>query len=588
MIRLVGVLACSALCALILAPLQHASAFVFLRTSGGNVRHWELVNPDPNVHINVVNRSTRAIRYFLASDGYSTTNTAAELNALRASFDQWQLVPGTHLRFEDAGTVAPGIDVNTDDNTNVLFFAKTSTIVNGGLADISGRLGTAFTSFFADGAMAEGDIVFNGVENQWFTDFTSTNRTQSFIEGTALHEIGHFLGLAHSPVGGASMLWIGDKGVDTQAGLSADEIAAARSLYPTAAQIASLAALKGLVTKGGSPVLGAAVILESSGNVVAGTVSRATGAYALSAVPPGNYQVRVVPLDPNFSSGILVRGPDISSEFNGADTSFLPAANTAVTLTPGVTNTLDLSVQNGAPAFRIGYIRQPTLNAVAFSWSPYPASLRPGTTNVTLGVASVDLPTSGATLTITGDGLAVDPPTFNPNAFGTGLNFISVRLTVAPNATPGLRTITIQQGANIAHANGYLEILPPNPDYDFDGLADTFQRQYFARFTLPQADPLADPDADTFINSSEHRAGTNPTNNLSFLKIDTVATSPSGATVTWRSVAGKRYQLYFKPLLTAPGWTMVGSPVTASGPTALQLDPANVSGTRFYRVEVLP
>ena len=42
--------------------------------------------PDPSVDTNVVNPNTKAIRYFLASDAYSTTNTAAELNALRASF----------------------------------------------------------------------------------------------------------------------------------------------------------------------------------------------------------------------------------------------------------------------------------------------------------------------------------------------------------------------------------------------------------------------------------------------------------------------------------------------------------------------
>lgn len=575
-------------CTLLLLWIPGSPAFVFSRVQNGNPRHWELVNPSPNVHTNVVNRSTKSVRYFLASDAYSTTNTAAELNALRASFDQWQLVSGTHLRFEDAGLVVPGVDVNTGDNQNVLFFAKSTTIVNGGTSDISGRLGVTFTSFFSDGTFAEGDIVFNGVENQWFTDFNSTNRTQNFIEGTALHEIGHFIGLAHSPIGGASMLWIGDKGVDTQAGLSADEIAAVRAAYPIAAQIASLGALKGTITKGGAPVLGAAIVLESAGNIVAGTVSRSTGAYELSAVAPGNYQVRVIPLDPNFSSGILVRGPDISSEFNAADTAFLPTTNTSVTLTAGATNTMDFAVQNASPAFRIGYIRAPTANAGAFSWSPYPASLKPGAANMTLGVASSSLPTSGATLTISGDGLTVGTPTFNPNAFGTGLNFISVLVSVASNATPGLRTITVQQAVNVAHANGYLEILPQNPDYDFDGLADSFQRQYFARFTLPEADPNADPDGDTFINSSEYRAGTNPTNSASFLKVETVTTSISGATVVWRSVSGKRYQLYYKPLLTAATWTAVGGIVTATATTAQQLDPAGVSGMRFYRVEVLP
>src|SRR6185436_14543410 len=107
-----------------------AWSFVFSRTQpiDGNIRKWDLVGLNPGINTNIVNRTTRAVRYFLASDAYSSTNTAAELNALRASFDQWQLISGTVLRFEDAGLVAAGATVNTSDNTNVVFFAKTNTL----------------------------------------------------------------------------------------------------------------------------------------------------------------------------------------------------------------------------------------------------------------------------------------------------------------------------------------------------------------------------------------------------------------------------------------------------------------------------
>ena len=113
----------------------------------GNPLRWQLINLNLSVHTNVVNRNTRAIRYFLASDAWSATNTAAELNALRASFAQWQSVSGTVLKFEEAGLLAPPVDVNRNDNTNILFWVKSITVVNGGLDDISGRLGVTFTSF---------------------------------------------------------------------------------------------------------------------------------------------------------------------------------------------------------------------------------------------------------------------------------------------------------------------------------------------------------------------------------------------------------------------------------------------------------
>src|SRR5205814_2606430 len=135
------------------------------------------------ISTNVVNPVTKAVRFFLAADAYSTTNTTAELNAVRASFAQWQSIPGTFLKFEDAGLVAPGVDVNTGDNRNVVFWAKNNTIVNGGTDNISGALGVTYNSYFPDdNAQAEADIVFNGVEYTWSTDFNSTDTSKQFIE----------------------------------------------------------------------------------------------------------------------------------------------------------------------------------------------------------------------------------------------------------------------------------------------------------------------------------------------------------------------------------------------------------------------
>jgi hypothetical protein len=577
--------------AFLLLALGISAALAFVQDRYlGNPLRWQLINLNLSVHTNVVNRNTRAVRYFLASDGWSTTNTAAELNALRASFAQWQAVSGTVLKFEEGGVLTPPVDVNRNDNTNILFWAKSSTVVNGGLDDISGRLGVTFTSFFADGSLAGADIAFNGVEYGWFTDFSDTNSELQFVEGTGLHEIGHFIGLTHSPVGSASMLWVGFQGIDNQVGLSSDDIAGARFVYMATNQVNARATLKGQVTKSGVGVLGAAVFLEesSSTNMIAGTVSRSGGNYEMNAVPPGNYQVRVSPLDSTSASYGLVSGPDISSEFNSADPNFLPSAPTFVTLSAGVTNTLNLTVANSAPAFRITHIRFPTANPGAYSWASLPTTLRPGQNNITIGVASPNLPTSGATFAISGNGITMGAPSFFPNAFGTGLNFISAVVSVATNATPGMRTFTVTQAGNVAHANGFVEILPSVPDYNFDGLDDRFQRKWFPLFTVTNAAPAADPDNDGFPNSSENVAGTNPTNAASILKIDSIKQDITGARVTWGSVPGKTYQLLFRSPVTNPSWTPVGTPALASTSTTNKLDPNGTSTNRFYRVQVLP
>src|SRR5262249_34368711 len=182
-----------------------------------------------------------------------------------------------------------------------------------------------------DNTVAQGDIVFNAAENQWFANFFDTNSTRVFVEAVALHEIGHFIGLNHSPVIGATMLFRGGPGVNQQTGLSSDEIAGARHLYPVAP--ANHAAAKGTVTKSGNPVFGAAVFAQNSAsNVVAGTVTEANGTYLLSAMPPGSYQLRVAPLDDAGASSFLCRGRDINASYSGADTGFVPTTNIPITL----------------------------------------------------------------------------------------------------------------------------------------------------------------------------------------------------------------------------------------------------------------
>src|SRR5207247_4085307 len=122
---------------------------------------------------------------------------------------------------------------------------------------------------------------------------------------------------------------------------------------------------------------------------------------------------------------------------------------------------------------------------------------------------SVNLPTNGATLAITGDGLTLGPASF---ATLSGLNFISVSISVASNATPGLRSFIVQRGADLAYANGFLEVEDNIPDFNFDGLDDRFQRTHSPLWTAPDAGPGADPDGDGFNNQAGCVDGSGRTN----------------------------------------------------------------------------
>lgn len=565
-----------------------AHAFVTAVNSSGNTRRWNLLTPQSGVSTNVVNTNTHAIRFFLANDGYSTTNTVAELNSVRAALAQWQAVSNTYIKFEEGGLVGTQTTISTSDNTNTIFWAKTTTSVGGG-NDISGALGVTFITFgTTDNIIKQGDIVFNGVQYNWFTDYFSGNTTDTFVEGVALHEIGHLLGLQHSPLGAATMLWVTDSGVSVQAGLHADDISGARHLYPTAAT--NYGGIKGTVTKSGSPVLGAAVFARngSNSNNVAGTVTDASGNYLISALPPGNYQLRVAPLDSIAQGSSLVRGQDINSTFSAADTAFLPTTNVSVTVTANVTNTTNFAVTTGTPAFYIGYIRVPTTSSGSYSINSLPVALRAGLSNRFIGVYSENLPTSGITFTVTGDGLTLGTPTASTVFSGSGLSGLAMSISISSNATPGARDFIVTQGSDVAYASGFFEVQGTNTDYNFDAFEDTFQRTYFPLFTATNAGPNADPDGDGMNNYAESIAGTAPTNSASVLKMLSVARTNNTATVRWLSVNGKRYQMLYSTNLNSGSWSNLGSIVTAAGTNASFADTTATNGFRSYRVQVLP
>ena len=578
---------------LALAPLcaRDARAFVVTLNDSGQPLRWNFTSSDPSlVDTNIVNPKTKAVRLYFAADAYSTTNTAAELNALRASFGQWQSISGTVIKFEEGGLMGPGADVNVMDNTNVIFWAKTSTLVNGGLDNISGALAVTFKSWY-DGTLllAEADMAINGVDSQWFTDFNDTANPNYFIEATVCHEIGHFLGLLHSPVGGATMLYHGGSGISVQAGLSSDEIAAARYLYPQPGLLSTLGQVQGKVTMNGAGILGAAVYAEDpTGAIVSGTVTQTNGQYALPALPPGSYRVRVTPLDPFSNISTLLQGLNISPDYETAEGGFIPSTNHSVTLAPGASVTWNVAVTKGTPAFRITRIRPPSTDPNHFVLTQLPGDIALGAANLIIGVYSPSFPATGATLTVSGDGLTVGPTVFNGNPFpGSGYTLLSASISVASNATPGLRSLVVTQGTNIAYANGFLKIRTAFPDYNFDGLDDRFQRQYFSVFTSAAAAPGAYPDGDGFNNAQEFLAGSDPTDPKSVLKLESVTLNSSGSTIAWLSGTGKRYQVMSRDDIAKSPWR-TNAIVTGTGALTQYTDASATNNFRLYRVQAIP
>ena len=539
------------------------------------------------------NPTTLAIRYRLAVEGAGHGNSSNELNNVRAAFAQWAAIPGTKIHFEEAGYVTNATKFDPYDGQTQLIwlpFGQTHSggSVYGNIFFPAGAYAFTFLGGWDNGLITEADIVFN--QNTFYqTDFLSTDQSGPFMESVALHEIGHLLGLNHAVLGGATMFWQQPPKVSAIAGLSSDEIAGARTLYGTAASNVLFGLITGHVTVGGVAVLGAVVVAEdANGNISESGLSGSDGAFDLPSLPPGTYNLRVTPLDVKTSATqssdtYLVSGYDIdvtgNQSYAKANTSFLPTI-VPVSVTAGNVTTREIAVVSGDEPFRITEIRS-TLIRDGRSSGDICVQIAQGQTNAWVGVFVPALPTTNAILQVTGTGLTVGPTRVVSPAL-RGMTLVEAPVNVASNAVPGLRSIAVQANGFTTWANGFVEVLPPFPDFNFDGLDDVFQRKYFSPFTRAEAAPTADPDGDGLINSREYAQGTDPTDPRQ--RILSIVLNGSGTTIVWRSGPGHRYQVWSRDNIASAAWLKLGPPVTASGETMTFLDSRPSTTIRFYQV----
>ena len=236
--------------------------------------------------------------------GANVTGSRSQAEVFEASFASWQAVSTATVSFVRGNDTDASRRVGADNINLVTTNGSPGDVPPGVLALTYGSVydGPGFdptlsrTIDFA-GQIAEADIVFSATVP--FSTDVNANPGKIDLQAVMTHEVGHLLGLDHSPVLSASMFWSVASGIIYPRNLSTDDMAAISVLYP-AGSFSSKGKISGFVRAAGTgaPVYGAVVVaVNSSGNPVASSVTNPNGEYTIEGLDAGSYTVYAEPLD---------------------------------------------------------------------------------------------------------------------------------------------------------------------------------------------------------------------------------------------------------------------------------------------------
>jgi len=120
-----------------------------------------------------------------------------------------------------------------------------------------------------------------------------------------------------------------------------------------------------------------------------------------------------------------------------------------------------------------------------------------------------------------------------------------------------------------------------------DGIADSWWASY--GITGPARVAANDTDGDGFTNAQENALGTSPVDASSTFKVGNIERSGNILSISWPSIAGKKYQVQKRASLSSGAWENSGAQVTAAGTSSsANVDVSDSPNASFVRVILVP
>lgn len=184
-------------------------------------------------------------------------------------------------------------------STGVIAFAQiaTETAGSGASPPFTYRCGANTFTSDLPAVLIDADMVFNPTEQFSTSSPPLANRFD--VQSIASHEFGHMLGLDHSGIGHTMLFPFGNTRATGQPrNLAVDDVLGLAFLYPASNFNNLTGIISGQITLNNSGIFASHVVAvdRNTGAAVVDGLTKPDGTYRLVGVPPGAYDVLVLPL----------------------------------------------------------------------------------------------------------------------------------------------------------------------------------------------------------------------------------------------------------------------------------------------------